>query len=330
MEEEKLIRFLNRQSSRKEDEEVSAWLSQPGSDKALEEMFQKTWTNNAPPEPGCEALYDKMLKKIHDATAVKRTRLIPNKQWVRWTGMAAGYLLLLLSAFLLFQMWNKYTPPVEQATVVERTTVAGEKLKIKLPDQSTVIVNSLSTIRFDADFGKTNRLIHLEGEAYFEIKPDKDLPFVVQTQDVRTTALGTAFNAKSKNEKVAISLTEGKVSVSHHRGQVELKPGQMAVLDNFGKNGLKLGNFDPGSVTAWKEGKISFKSNTLEEILADLEDWYGVKFSTKGKVGLERKVTGVFDNNNLQNILNGLSFSLNLEYSINGTEVIIQPLRPME
>lgn len=295
-------------------------------------MFQKTWIENSPPEPGEEARYEKMLKRIHDATTFKKKDLNIDEKWIKWGRIAASYLLLLFSSYFLFQIWSGDGHPEEQErkAIYEKTTSAGEKMKIQLPDGSTVILNSLSTIIFDADFSKTHRLIDLQGEAYFEIKPDENLPFVVQAQEVRTTALGTAFNARSKDGKVAISLIDGKVSVSHLQSELTLNPGQMAVYDPLGENGLMPGTFDLASVTAWKEGKISFKNKALENIMEDLEDWYGVDFIIKGDVDLKRRVTGLIDNNSLKEIMTGLSFSLDLEYSIHGNQVTIQPIRPMK
>lgn len=246
--------------------------------------------------------------------------------------MAASYLLLLLSSYFLFQLWSttERPKPQELKAIYERTTPAGKKMKLQLPDQTTVVLNSLSAIQFDADFSKTHRIVELKGEAYFEIKPDKNLPFVVQTGGVYTTALGTAFNVRSKEGKVSVSLTEGRVSVLYDQNEVTLNPGQAAIFDPGSENGLKLDTFDPVAVTAWKEGKIFFKSKTLGQILEDLEDWYGVEFDIKEDVDLKRKVTGIIDNNDLENIMTGLSFALDLEYSINGNQVTVQPLRPMK
>ena len=332
LEEEKLIRFLNNETSRTETREVLNWLEQPGSEDALEEMFNKAWIKSCPAEIGEEALYEKMLKRIHEATVSKKKDLNINKKWLKWTRMAASYLLLLLSSYFLFHLWSNVNlpKPQEQKAIYERTTSAGEKMKIQLPDQTIVMLNSRSTVRFDADFSKTHRVVELEGEAYFEIKPDKNLPFVVQTGEVYTIALGTAFNARSKEGKITISLIEGRVSVSHDQNELTLDPGQAAKFDPLGKNSLELDTFDPLVVTAWKEGKIFFRSKALGDILEDLEEWYGVVFNIKEDVDLKRKVTGIIDNNDLEGIMTGLSFSLDLEYNISGNLITVQPLRPMK
>lgn len=332
MEEENIIRFLNSQSSQQEESEIWVWLDQPVSQETLAALFEKTWEKDIHPWPGDEVRYEKMLNCIHSATAVKKKILNTSEEWIRWAGRAASYLLLLFSSYLLFQLFTGHHTEKKPLQVIDykRTTVAGEKIKIQLPDHSTVILNSLSTISFDSDFAKTHRIIHLEGEGYFKIQKDERLPFVVQTGAVSTTALGTAFNARSRNGKIAIALTEGKVKVSYGQSNMDLKPSEMAWLDGRTSGGLSLTSFDPTSITAWKEGKVSFRGKKLKEVLEELEDWYGVKFLVKENVNLERKISGIVNNNNLEEIMNGLSFSLDLTYSINGNQVTVQPAAPMK
>src|SRR5690606_23420195 len=152
-----------------------------------------------------------------------------------------------------------------------------EKLTIILPDQSEVIMNSLSKLRFGSDYGKTERLIHLEGEAFFDVSPDPEKPFMVHSKNVVTTALGTAFNVYSRDKRVEIHLTEGKVSVKNEVQEVDLNPGEMAAV----RDSIDVGVFDEIQVTAWKEGKITFQKKKISEILSLLEKWYGVTFTEK-------------------------------------------------
>lgn len=329
LKEEKLIRFLNGRSAPNEKSEVEEWLDQPEAEKELEEIFFENWINIDNTDSGEEKQYLRMLEKVHRGISVKKKKTRNTEKWLKWTKMAASYLLLLASIYFIYQALQIQNPrhltETKSIQVFERTTAAGEKLKITLPDQSKVIVNSLSTISFTSDFGKSERVVYLDGEAYFEITPDEDRSFKVQTGGVTTKALGTAFNAYFRNGQVKISLTEGQVMVSHENRVVELEPGKMALLDPDIERGFQIDTFDPDKAIAWKEGKIKFKSQSLGEILSELEDWYGVKFNIKGNLELRRKVTGLFSNDSLEDIMNGLSFSLNIKYSISGTTVIIQP-----
>lgn len=91
--EEKLIRFLNDESSHEEKSEVCEWINQPGSQAALEEILRLNWTN-----AGNKTIYIKMLKRIHQVTAATTTLPITDTKWPRWMVMSASILLLAASA----------------------------------------------------------------------------------------------------------------------------------------------------------------------------------------------------------------------------------------
>ncbi|HLW50207.1 MAG TPA: FecR domain-containing protein, partial [Sphingobacteriaceae bacterium] len=168
--------------------------------------------------------------------------------------------------------------------------------------------------------GKSDRVVRLEGEAFFEIAPDEKRPFRLETGPVTTTALGTAFNATSRDDRVEIHLTEGRVSVKNPMQEVILNPGEMAAVNDR----IEVGLFDEGQVTAWKEGRITFQKKSITEILSLLEKWYGVSITDKSSLDKKRTVTGTFNNENLADILNGLSFSVGFVYQIDDKNVQIQ------
>ncbi|MEX0884652.1 MAG: FecR domain-containing protein [Cyclobacteriaceae bacterium] len=335
MKEEKLIKFLNGRCTPKETEEVSAWLRRPGSEDELKRMMEKSWQENASYTLDRDK-YDYLLEKIHHSVLGDPQPLAPGIKWrplFRMVKVAALFLLLVLSGYVLLEGVN-YTMPEEVLSEaplirIERSTAAGEKLTVDLRDGSRVKLNSLSRIVFDSDFGITTREIQLEGEAFFEVAPDKDKPFIVKTGKVMTTALGTSFNAYSREVTVRISLTEGLVKVSHEKEELRLDPGEMATLGTSSRGDLFKGKFDPKGSILWKEGKIPFHSRTLNSILKSLEDWYGVSFQVSGELPSDRKVTGVFDNGSLDDILKGLGFSLGFEYRIKDNKVEIKFPKPM-
>lgn len=243
-------------------------------------------------------------------------------------------LLIVFSGFLLFQTLTPLIQKPQAREIIFKrnlsSTKAGEKLKIILPDKSTVLLNSLSQLSFDSDFGKKERIVHLEGEAYFKIESNPGKPFKVLSGGVVTTALGTSFNAYCRDGEIVVSLVEGTVRVSQKMGEVVLDPGIQALFSQYKGLGFRTEKFDPEKTTAWKEGKIRFESRPLKEILDKLEVWYGVSIIVEEKVDKYRKVTGLFDNESLDNLIHGLSFSLNLNYMIKGTQVILTTNPPME
>lgn len=328
MKEEKLIRFLNNRTSPKENREVMEWLAENGAEDTFIGMLQRKWKSGKPAQVK-EPKQRQLLERIHQAT-LKSRKEHQGKQifglFLRFGRIAATFLLVAFCIFYLYEalIRTKAVETLSEAapTKIQKHTSAGEKLKVTLPDQSEVIVNSLSTISFYSDFGIRTREIELEGEAFFSIAPDKEKPFQVKTGAVKTTALGTAFNAYSRESEVRISLTEGRVNVANEDQILSLVPGEMAFvqLDDF--SALTIEKFDPDQTILWKEGKIRFQSKPFSEILISLENWYGVRFETKAFAN--RKVTGLFNNESLEDILTGLSFSLGFEYQIDQKNVFIK------
>ncbi|WP_162340548.1 FecR family protein [Cyclobacterium salsum] len=328
MKKEKLIKFLNNLTTAKDNREVMDWLKKTGSEDRFLNLIEKDW-NFGRPAKVSQSKQQQMLDHIHKAT-LKNQEVHNGKaifqQFLKLGKVAATFLLLLFSVYFLYELgFSKKGEPIlaEVAPMkIQKSTAAGEKLRLLLPDKSEVVVNSLSTLTFYSDFGIDNREIILEGEAFFSVAPDKEKPFIVKTGAVATTALGTAFNAYSRAEGVKISLTEGRVNVTKNAQVISLLPGEMALEQSEMASGLSKAKFDLDQTTLWKEGKIRFQSKPFKEILQTLENWYGVRFETKALDN--RKVTGLFNNESLEDILTGLSFSLGFEYQINQKNVVIK------
>lgn len=328
MKKRKLIRFLNNLSTPNENREVMDWLKKNGSENDFLDLLEKDWQSGKPANVS-QSKQQQLLDQIHKATLKNDKGLNRGAvfyQLLKFGKVAATFLLLLFSVYFLYELGfsTKGEPALAEVSPkkIEKSTAAGEKLRLLLPDKSEVVVNSLSTITFYSDFGASNREITLKGEAFFSVAPDKEKPFVVKTGAVVTTALGTAFNAYSRAEGVKISLTEGRVNVAKDAQVISLFPGEMASEQLDMASSLTKEKFDPVQITLWKEGKIRFQSKPFREILESLEDWYGVRFETEAFDN--RKVTGLFNNESLEDLLTGLSFSLGFEYQINQKNVLIK------
>lgn len=328
MKEEKLIRFLNNRTSPKENREVMEWLSKNGSEDQLVSKLQQKWDSEKPNQVD-ESKARELLDNIHSAT-LKNHNIHRRKQvfelFLKFGKVAATFLLLVFSAYFLYDAVvpkeKEVVVTAIEVTKIYKRVAVGEKLRVMLPDKSEVIVNSSSTISFDSNFGVRNREIELEGEAFFSVAPDKAKPFQVKTGAVVITALGTAFNAFARDSEVKIALTEGKINVANEAQLISLIPGEMASFKGKDPMNLKKRKFDPVKTILWKEGKIQFQSKPFSEILSSLESWYGVSFVMNANSN--RKVTGLFNNESLKDILTGLSFSLDFEYEINNKNVVIK------
>ncbi|MDE7074389.1 MAG: DUF4974 domain-containing protein [Odoribacter sp.] len=155
--------------------------------------------------------------------------------------------------------------------------VTGE-YKLVLPDSTQIWLNSATRLRFPTSFPGKERMVYLEGEAYFEVAPDKDRPFIVSVGELNVQVLGTKFNIKAYSEDAVIytTLAEGAVKAIDTQKDVAmlLAPDQQCIFDKHtGKMDKK--DVDAQAFIGWTTGKFIFKKETIEEILKQLGRWYG-------------------------------------------------------
>lgn len=205
----------------------------------------------------------------------------------------------------------------------------GKKSKVTLPDGSQVDLNYESSLRFPDVFEGGIRKVELIGEAFFDVKPHDDQPFIVVTGEIETIVLGTTFNIRSQLDDLEtdVSLVTGKVQVNYSGraeeiASFELSPGEQLSVDRQSKT-IEKRPFDVQRVTAWKDGIILFRDAGFEEFIDQLERWYGVNFQIYGTAPNYWKVNGRYQNEKLEDILSGLSFVYDLEYKIQGRNVIL-------
>lgn len=332
MEETKLIKFLNGSASLKEEQEVIQWLKQPDARREFDIVLEKYFDNPSPRFTD-DTDYDLLLNSIHQRiiTPKAKNRGLVRSLISRSLKIAAGVILCLFLGYALVQSFtykDSQTKTESELLIsnIIRTTGPGEKLTLLMSDKTKIIVNALSEIRFSSDYGISDRIINVTGEAYFEVASDPSKPFKVISNGITTTALGTEFNVFARENDYRIALVEGKVAVAKASQEVALSPGQMAVW-NFEENAPKdfsIQSFNQERTTSWKEGVLIFNRKPFGEILNDLEAWYGVKFKVDEGIDKKSRIIGSYKNKNLKDILTGLSFSLGFEFVIEGKNVHIK------
>lgn len=216
------------------------------------------------------------------------------------------------------------TAPIEadQIALLTKSTLPGEKLQLTLKDGSKVWMNATSEIQFPEKFDSLERRIVLSGEAYFEVAKDSLRPFIVETNGLSTTALGTSFNITTKNKgRIHISLLTGKVKVSSVSDMdVFLDPGkELRYSTNDQKQQVR--SFDVDQVMAWKEGILLFEDASLLSVVNQLEDWYGVKIEIENGERIRWKYSAEYKNQTLEDVLNSLSYIQQFEYALEGKQV---------
>jgi len=233
----------------------------------------------------------------------------------------------------------------------------GSRSFITLSDGSTVWLNSGTKLRYQSNFGKEDRDLFLEGEAYFVVARNPDMPFRVNTSDVCITAIGTAFNVKAYNDEGSIETTleKGEVRIDaldDSKLKVEstpvfLKPNQKAVFIKSNKNisvnssvqqpqvavnepagkiktiPLSIENMaDTKLTTSWKDSRWIFKSEKLISLKPILERRYDISIIFRDSVLMSYKFTGTLKEESLEQVLNAICLASPIKYEINHNQVL--------
>ncbi|MBF4484387.1 FecR family protein [Flavobacterium sp. CSZ] len=205
------------------------------------------------------------------------------------------------------------------------STPTGGQYNIVLEDGTKVYLNAVSSIKYPTQFNGDQRIVELDGEAYFEVAKNKNKPFIVKSGDQDIEVLGTHFNVHAyDNESVVkTTLLEGSVAVSYKNQKAILKPGQQSnVSDKFTKITIK--QVDTEAAIAWKNGRFKFDNADLKTVMRQLERWYGIKVEYRGDVSDVRFNGGTFMNKNLSEVLKVLELS-NIKFKVEGKTIIVYP-----
>lgn len=207
-------------------------------------------------------------------------------------------------------------------------TSKGEKSYLQLPDGTKVWLNSCTTLEYAENYGYSNRSIYLDGEAYFEVAKNKDLPFVVKANGIDVKAIGTAFNVSAymEDSQLTTTLFNGKVAVQPTltKQEVLLEPNQVAVYDKS-RNKIEVVPYDKKLFAQWRGGFLSFEMMYLQDITKLLERNYNVVFRYENQGIKKLRFSGSFRNNeDLSEILNVIKTNTGIRYQILKDTIVIK------
>lgn len=207
-------------------------------------------------------------------------------------------------------------------------TPRGGLFKVVLPDGTRVWLNAASSLQYPAAFTGADRTVALTGEAYFEVAPDKQKPFRVNTHGQQVQVLGTAFNINAYDDEEATrtTLLQGsvKVALTNATGSAQkeqlLTPGVQAVTTPAG---IAVTQPDLQQVTAWKEGEFRFQHMKITSIMRQIARWYDVEVEYQGPLP-QQEFYGIIPRKEyVSQILKALTLTRNVHFIMKGNTIIV-------
>lgn len=241
--------------------------------KGLDPEIQDTWSSLKSIEESNEIRAQKFelktkLKVFH--TEKKRWR----QKTVWLYGTAASIVILIALTVLLKDVFS---------TSIEYSTGFGERQKIDLPDGSKVELNANSTLVWNNDWKQSGvRNVQLKGEAYFDVSHlEENQKFIVSTKDLDIEVLGTSFNVSNRSDITDVFLDEGSVKLEL-KGRMEkelmMEPGDMISYSKKDDHLTEHISTKKELAASWQRDVLYFDNKSLEEILNEVSQIYGVEF----------------------------------------------------
>jgi transmembrane sensor len=236
--------------------EVSAWLDWCNARPENLDAFERA-----------QSLYDRLRGVDEEARAgFLRLGEIEERRRV-WPVALAASLVATVGLFV----WKPSVlfPPASEHN--EYRVAHGAQQELTLADRTKVTLGSASAVT--SAYTETARYVDLrDGEAYFEVKPDRARPFVVRAGTVNVTAIGTAFNVRRTGERAVVSVTQGSVDVLPLGGPaapVRVQAGQQAVYASSGR-GVLVTSIEPSAATGWLSGRREYMVEPLGSVIDDV------------------------------------------------------------
>jgi transmembrane sensor len=226
----------------------------------------------------------------------------------------------------------------------------GSKSYLTLEDGTEIWLNSGSRLTCNNFSNASVREVYLEGEAFFDVRKDRQRPFVVKTSDLKVKVLGTRFNIKSyPTEKITETvLVTGKLQIEEINAMtagekiITLEPNQKATYFSESRvleleksqpeatSDLKvpamhqiIENVNPELYTSWKDEKLIFTNERLESLVIKMERWFNVDITLKDSLLKDFRYTGKFEKENIEQALKALKLATPLEYQIDKDKITL-------
>ena len=289
---------------------------------------EELWVSSAVADDTQQCDVDQAFERFRKRTGLDQSGRQSYKWYRTWSVAAVAIVLLGLITVTAYWQGSRQIQSNFSDIVVEAPL--GSKTKLTLPDGSTVWLNAGSKMVYSQGFGVRDRRLAFQGEGYFEVEKNDEMPFLVQTHDVNVTVVGTKFNFRNypEDEEAVVELLEGKVALENQLKEEAvryLSPNEKMVLHKAtGK--MDITSAKVKEVTLWTENILLFDEDLLPDIVRELERSYHVQIEIENEDLKQTRFYGQFNQleQNIYDVLDMLSETGKLKYHEEGKVIYLK------
>ncbi len=306
-----IAKYLDGSTSVQENNDLELWIEESEENRRVFEETKSLWLKSQNIHVNETVKFDKAAawEKVRPSENLEPQRTL----WNIWMPRVAAALIVILLGFVAY-LYLQENPSPQQFVATE------DNKELTLPDGSTVFLQAGSSVKYFDDFTEYRNL-EFSGLGYFDVVASKDFPFKIYTSDLEVEVIGTEFYVNTHQDEYGVGVSSGIVTVKDKQSsqKFELKEDQMIAYDAIEKKFGSLADLNPNQLY-WKSGALEFSATPLSEVLLILEESFGVDIEYTASEGNPCFFSGRFKDASLNEILDQLALSLNLE--INRDEII--------
>jgi len=294
MKEEIFIKYFDGSILPSEEAELLDWIDSEEENKKLYLEYRKVWDicllHRDAVEPTIR--FSQLLKSYNLKKGKNLSRSSKRYFVIReFAKTAAVFLIALGCCWFFYSYLYKINPPQYNSIEVP----SGQRVKLTLPDGSSVWLNAQSKFTYPAVFDKQERNVKLDGEGFFEIAHNPKQPFKVHTPTYTVEVTGTRFDVYAYGNSSAFETTliEGSVIVSDSIRHYSMEPGQQLLFNQINQR-MELRKVNPNDYISWKDGYYFFNDITFEEMSKRLGHYYNTRIIINDPTVLTYRGTGKF------------------------------------
>ena len=289
---------------------------------------EELWVSSAVADDTQQYDVDQAFERFRKRTGLDQSGRQSYKWYRTWSVAAVAIVLLGLITVTAYWQGSRQIQSNFSDIVVEAPL--GSKTKLTLPDGSTVWLNAGSKMVYSQGFGVSDRRLAFQGEGYFEVEKNDEMPFLVQTHDVNVTVVGTKFNFRNypEDEEAVVELLEGKVALENQLKEEAvryLSPNEKMVLHNA-TGEMDITSTKVKEATLWTENILLFDEDLLPDIVRELERSYHVQIEIENEDLKQTRFYGQFNQfeQNIYDVLDMLSETGKLKYHEEGKVIYLK------
>ena len=314
-----LVKYLLQEATVSELQEVNAWVEKDDRNRKYFQQFALIWEESRKLSAG--AIVDEnesWIRFLQKKEPRRPAKIIPIQKPSIWPKVLSAAVLtgVIVMAFI-------YWPGVHKAKQIAIVSSGTATLTDSLIDGTIVTLNRNSSIAYEKKLSGNTRNVTLKGEAFFNVAPDKNKPFIISVNDVTIKVLGTSFNVKNINGNTEVIVETGIVEVTHKSVKIDLKAKEKILVDTTEDN-LKKESSD-GNLYNYYRTKLFVCDNTpLWRLVATLNEAYDVRIVIDDPAITNLPLTTTFNEESLDKILSIVSATLNIKVKKQANKIILQ------